>query len=269
VPLEKHEKRCQFWLPALTWAAGELLLTTGESRYNDFVTDNAKALTHWSNQAMRWWAYLCCDPALVDRRVQGELRRKLLEAADRKVVATDEAAYRMGNGRGTACGWGACQGANHGDLLLRAYALTGQQKYLDAACLNADWHLGANPLSKTLLTGMGVRHPRRPEISWLLYEDPDRDMSGATVKGIAIYGIGPPLRSYPGHPGDEALGIPRTGWPLWRSWRDVWDHHAEIYSEFTIRQTCGPAAILYATLYALEKEAGLVPDDCRPNPLVR
>ena len=172
--------------------------------------------------------------------------------------ATDEAAYRMGNGRGTACGWGACQGANHGDLLLRAYILTDDQKYLDAACLNADWHLGTNPLSKTLLTGMGYRFPRRPEISWFLYEEPERDMSGSTVKGIAIYGIGPPLRL---HTGDR--------WPLWRSWRDVWDRFAEIYSEFTVPQTCGPAAILYATLYGMEKEVRLIPDGSKPDPLGR
>ena len=143
------------------------------------------------------------------------------------------------------------------------------QERLDAACFNADWHLGANPLSKTLLTNMGYRHPRRPEISWFLYEEPERDMSGETVKGIAIYGIGPPLRSYPAHPGDPAKGIAKTGWPLWRSWRDVWNNFAEIYSEFTVPQTCGPAAMLYATLYAMEKEAGQIPKDSKPDPLAR
>lgn len=73
-------------------------------------------------------------------------------------------------------------------------------------------------------------------------------MSGKTVKGIAIYGIGPPLRL---HTGEH--------WPLWRSWRDVWDRFVEIYSEFTVPQTCGPAALLYATRYGMEKEAGLIP----------
>jgi hypothetical protein len=207
---------------------------------------------------MRWWAYLRCDKELVDETLRDELVERLLQDADKRVTATEEAAYRMGNGRGTACGWGACQGANHGDLLLRAYVLTKDQKYLDAACLNADWHLGANPLSKTLLTNMGYRHPRRPEISWFLYEEPDRDMSGNTVKGIAIYGIGPPLRL---HTGER--------WPLWRSWRDVWNRFAEIYSEFTVPQTCGPAAILYATLYGMEREADLIPEGSKPNPLER
>ena len=43
----------------------------------------------------------------------------------------------------------------------------------------------------------------------------------------------------------------------------------EIYSEFTVPQTCGPAAMLYATLYALEKEADLFPKDSKPDPLDR
>jgi len=102
------------------------------------------------------------------------------------------------------------------------------------------------------------RHPRRPEISWFLYEEPDRDMSGNTVKGITIYGIGPPLGLHTG-----------KRWPLWRSWRDVWNRFAEIYSEFTVPQTCGPAAILYATLYGMEKEAGLIPEGSKPDPLER
>jgi hypothetical protein len=105
---------------------------------------------------------------------------------------------------------------------------------------------------------MGYRHPRRPEISWFLYEEPDRDMSGNTVEGIAIYGIGPPLRL---HTGDR--------WPLWRSWRDVWNRFAEIYSEFTVPQTCGPAAILCATLYGMEKEAGFIPEGSKTDPLER
>ncbi|MCU0873510.1 MAG: glycoside hydrolase family 9 protein [Pirellulaceae bacterium] len=260
VPLLKHEKRRGQWLPALTWAASELLLATGEPKYNEFVESNRgpSGLKHWSDPEIRWWPYLMCDPSVADPPLQEELRRQFLELADTKAAATEEAAYRMGNGNGTACGWGACQGANHGDLLLRAYVLSKDQKYLDAACFNADWHLGANPLSKTLISGMGYRAPRRPEISWFLYEEPERDMSGRTVAGIAIYGIGPPLGL---HTGEK--------WPLWRSWRDVWDRFAEIYSEFTVPQTCGPAAMLYATLYGMEKQQGLVPEGSKPNPLAR
>jgi len=56
---------------------------------------------------------------------------------------------------------------------------------------------------------------------------------------------------------------------LWRSWCDVWNNLAEICSEFTVPQTCGPAAMLYATLYALEHQSGLIPADSKPDPLER
>lgn len=37
--------------------------------------------------------------------------------------------------------------------------------------------------------------------------------------------------------------------------------------ELTVPQTCGPAAILCATLYALERESGLIPANSKPRPL--
>ena len=45
------------------------------------------------------------------------------------------------------------------------------------------------------------------------------------------------------------------------------DCFADIYSEFTVPQTCGPAAMLYATIYVLEKEAGLIPEGSKPDPV--
>jgi hypothetical protein len=57
------------------------------------------------------------------------------------------------------------------------------------------------------------------------------------------------------------------GWPPVRVWRDVWDNMAEVNSEFTIAQTLTPAAVTYASLYALEKRAGRIPPGSKPNPL--
>lgn len=244
------------WLRQCSWAAGELLKTTGDRKYNEYLVANYKKLPYWYGNGYRLWPYLTCDKKLVDPEIRKYLLDELVAnssfGANKLVSRTQEAGYRMGNGKTTICGWGACQGANHGDILLRAYFLTKDRKYLDAACLNADWHLGANPLSKTLVTNMGYRHPNRPEISYFLYDGTENsDPQGKTVCGLSVYGIGPPLHSYPGR------------WPLWRSWRDVWDNFAEIYSEFTIAQTTGPVAMLYAVLYALEKEAGTVPDNVK------
>jgi endoglucanase len=257
VPLKFNEKQEQSRLPILCWAATELLLTTKHLKYNDFIRMHPKEMRHPRYSAPRIWAYLRVDKNLADAALQQQLRTQFLRQADNKIKLTHAGSYRMGNGTQPFVGWGAAQGINHAELLLRAYFLTQDQNYLDAACLNADWHLGSNPLSKTFITNMGYRFPNRPQISWFLYERPEVDLSGKTVKGYSIYGLGPSLKDWFGQ------------WPKWRSWRDVWGRRAEIYSEFTVHQTIGPAAMLYATLYALEQQAGLIPPNTKPDPLQR
>lgn len=58
------------------------------------------------------------------------------------------------------------------------------RKYLNAARLNADLQIGANPLAKTFLTGLGARFPEHPEINEFLDTHPHR--TGNTVKGITV-----------------------------------------------------------------------------------
>jgi hypothetical protein len=115
----------------------------------------------------------------------------------------------------------------------------------------------ANPRSESWISSLGRRYPRRPEISHFLYEQPAEDLGGKTVRGYSLYGLGPPLADWFGP------------WPKHRSRRDVWSDGAEIYSEFTVHQTLAPAAVTYATLYALEKRAGRIPQNSKPNPMER
>ncbi len=90
-----------------------------------------------------------------------------------------------------------------------------------------------------------------------MYEKPQEDLGGRTVRGLSTYGVGPPLKDWFGP------------WPAHRSRRDVWDDGAEIYSEFTVPQTLAPAAVTYAALYAVEKRAGTIPAGSKPDPLSR
>ncbi len=123
--------------------------------------------------------------------------------------------------------------------LLIAHYMTGDQRYLDAASLNADFQLGCNPLSKTFITGMGARPPLHPQIAAYLYTGPNK--TGTTVKGITIYGLASrDLDWYP-----QTL-------PPWRRWRDLGNGGAEISSEFTITETIGASSMLYGTLHALQ-----------------
>ncbi|MEM6820811.1 MAG: glycoside hydrolase family 9 protein [Verrucomicrobiota bacterium] len=260
-PLVYHKKQEDLWIPRLVWAAGELLKTTGEQRYNDYIVANHKKAIYWDDFALPLWPYLQADAA--DPELQKEFREQLLRnnafGADKFVRKTSEGGYRMSNGDGTHVGWGRAQGINNAEVLILAYALTKEKKYLDAVSFNADWHCGTNPISQTFMTSTGYRFPDRPEISYFLYKNRiDDDPLDNAVIGIGIYGFGPPMRTYPGLPKnvDE-----EKRWPLWRSWRDVWGNRAEIYSEFTINQTVGPAAMTYAFLYAEDLKAQAVSPD--------
>ena len=253
------EHKSFFRLPYLAWASAELSLTTGNNTYRDHLAANMNEMKHWSYPA-RKWPYMISDSPHVDETLRQEMidhfwDRDMKDISDNtKDISGNTLAggYRVGMGDNTRCGWGAAQGGGqYGRALMMAWFLTEDQQYIDLACFNGDFHLGANPLSRCSLTGMGTRHPNRPEISWWLYERPWDDLSGRTVEGIGIYGIGPPLSSYPYD------GVNKdTKWPRWYSWRDVWGEWAEIYSEFTISQTVGPQAAFYAMLYGYEKLNG-------------
>ncbi len=249
------------WPAAVLWAACELLATTGDSQYAEYIGANFRLAGQGLTAGQSVFSYL----RLPGEQTVPEIRRHFLAAllgrengADRALARTEEAAYRMGNGNGVAAGWGRANGLEHAVTLLLAHAITGDRRYLDAAALNADFHRGVNPLAKSFVTGLGTRSPRRPEISWFLYRNrTDTEIIGHPVPGFSIYGLGPRMSPYPG-PGQDGLAAPgwEEGWPLWRSWRDVWATRAEMYSEFTVHQTLGPAAFTYARLYALEADRG-------------
>jgi len=225
----------------LSWAACELFAATEEATYNqdikDLYNDKDRGVQYWWARPLRWWAYLTCNHPEVDEQICAWMRTQIIADADKVLEKMETVAYRHGAGPRTG-GWGSMLPALQAQSLLPAYSLTHDQEYLDAASLHADFQLGCNPLSKTFITGMGYRHPNRPEIAWYLYEDPD--LSGPTVKGLTMYTLGPPIKSW----------YPIT--PPWRSHRDLWGNGAEIWSEFTVHQTIGPTAMLFESLYALE-----------------
>lgn len=227
--------------PVLAWAAAELFAATGEAKYNEDYMRRVedRSVRYWWNQHLRSWAYLRTAGPGANQDVQATLRRALLAEADKQLQTMETVAYRHAAGARIGA-WGSMVPAQQADTLLRAWVVTGEQKYFDATSLHADFQLGCNPMSKTFITGTGYRHPNRPEISWFLYEG-QAEMTGRTVKGLTMYTLGPPLKFwYPPH-------------PAWRSHRDVWGNGAEIWSEFTIPQTIGPTAMMFEMLYAAEE----------------
>lgn len=167
--------------------------------------------------------------------------------ADKAAETTEAAPYRNASRVGASHGWGTFNGGAHAAFpSILAYLLTKDVKHLNTISLNADFQLGANPLSKGFITSLGARHPVQPQLNPLLYSGPEK--TGKTVPGITVYGLA-------GQPKDDF--VPNTKWypdktPPGRHFVDQ-GSGSESSSEFTITETIGTSAMLYAFLYALEE----------------
>jgi len=246
----KDDSRSGFTL----WAASALYRATGDERFNKLFVERYAHdgfRLHWSmgvcGPLMRW-PYIRCEQPGTDAAIRAKLRAEIVRSADDQLTKRiDAEAYRWGGDAKRDLGWGNGNGGgHHADVLLRAWWLTGEQKYLDGASLNADFQLGCNPLSKTFITGMGERPPLHPELAEFLYEQPGK--RGGTVKGITVYGLSS---------GAIADWYPKER-PVLRRWRDLGNGGAEVNSEFTVTETLGASAMLYAALYASEQNGAVV-----------
>ena len=236
----------------LAWAAAELFKTTSEESYHqDFLRlikeNEALKKAHWSAGFKTWiprWTYLTTAHPAKDAALDKEFRDALLKDAAAARQRTFENPYRNGWNR-KAAGWGNHNGGGHHSFTaMMAYLLTNDPTHLETVSLNADFQLGANPLSKTFISGIGSRPPNFPQIHPKLYTGPKK--TGRTVPGITIYGISCGKADF-----NDMTGWYPVATPGYRCWRDLGNGGAEISSEFTINETLGHSAMLYAFLHAM------------------
>jgi endoglucanase len=141
------------------WAACELYITTGEKGFCKFIDANltdALPLPSWGNvYALGIYSLLRKKPAEYFER----LLPSLLSQADAMTDAVRENAFGVVMGKDRADFiWGSSSvAANQGILLVNAFLLTKNEKYLRAAASNADYLLGRNATGYCFLTGFGYR----------------------------------------------------------------------------------------------------------------
>lgn len=145
------------------WAAAELFITTGDSRFEPYLEDYIPALPYtlfeWKDPSSLGMIHY-----LMQRGDQGsdslkqDIKDKVLERADRLRQKVDQSGYRLANDKFI---WASNKlAAEEGITLFYAYKLTGNSDYLKAAVDQLDYLLGRNHFNLSFITGVGTNSVR-------------------------------------------------------------------------------------------------------------
>jgi endoglucanase len=164
------------------WAAVELMVSTnpksdpsgaigsGNNPYEEVVRahiDDPMSLPSWAN------VYMMGDYTLLRHRKMlpgswqpavRSIQQRLLQMADRYLEKIpSNAFYTVMGGATRDFGWGSnSAAANQGMLLVNAWLLKKDRKYIEAALGNLDYLLGRNATGYCFITGLGSHSPLHP-----------------------------------------------------------------------------------------------------------
>lgn len=159
------------------WAAAELYITTKEKPYHHIVAEkinDSMVLPSWSNVSMLGYYSLLRNATVLPNEMTADVQHtkaRLLQFADDYLLHVKENAFQTVMGQSKKdFNWGSnSNAANQGVVLINAYLLTKDRKYMDAALTNLDYILGRNATGYCFITGIGTRstmHPHhRPSVA--------------------------------------------------------------------------------------------------------
>lgn len=240
-------------------AATTLYAMTGKEKYLDPVRENLSLIREtFRKDFWKWsplsWMVTVLYPIPESATLTSEYRQIILKDAD-KMLADQENAYPYRTlwhahdaGWVHAMAWGNYHPLRRAMVLIAAHKLSGNEKYLTGAYLANDFHNGANPLGRTMTSGLGKIYP-------VIFLDlvSYADNIGEFVPGITPYG--------------NTFGLDRNAvkmvygknadtLPIFRRYVNL-EFLSVPASEYTVWETIAPAAV--TTGYLLEK-AQLPPD---------
>ena len=248
--------------PYLLHAKIRLYLLTKDKGYLDEVWKLAKTsqkpyLWRFTRMDFSPWIYYSLLeaydvlPGLVGR----DWRRWFIKDANNLIAHLDSSPYSVTWPRKQDywLGWGNSVMTNFNRTLFIAHKLTGEKKYRDAAILNIDFMLGANPMGMSWTTGLGYVYPVD-----IQHEPSEIDGIYDPVPGITIYGItgGPVYHRFregvwqsPIPNGTEDFVSHKTHRkpPLWRRWM-AHPHLNVGKNEFTLQETMSSTIFTSALL---------------------
>jgi endoglucanase len=193
------------------WAASELYISTGNENYYKaypMFPDSLMPLPSWNN--VRLLGYYSI--ARFEKKLTGsakkdfpELKGRIVKAADKMTEGVSESAYMAVMGRSAAdFVWGSNSVAtNQGILLIQAYKLSKEKKYLNYALSNLDYVMGRNATGYSFVTGFGDKPPMFPH-----HRLSEADGIADPVPGLIVGGPNPGqqdgCKTYPSSIPDES-----------------------------------------------------------------
>lgn len=152
------------------WAAAELFATTKDKTCFDTVLSKMKSpatLPSWANVALLgYYTLIRCNeslPAYANAAIK-QMQDSVLQIADNYLAKFPASAFATVMGQSARdFVWGSnAVAANQGILLINAYFVSRNKKYLHAALSNLDYIFGRNATGYCFVTGIGSKSPMHP-----------------------------------------------------------------------------------------------------------
>ena len=171
------------------WAAAELYATTSGQAYAEAVKKyfpERFSIPSWNNVDMLgvYTLFRTGNAKIMPQTAKS----RLLDMADAFVKSMDDNAFAVVMGQSPKDFiWGSnSEAANQGVLLINAYKLTKNKKYLYAALSNANYLLGQNATGYSFVTGIGSKQVMYPH-----HRPSEADGIDAPVPGLLSGGPNP------------------------------------------------------------------------------
>lgn len=193
------------------WAAAELYINTGkESYYTAYpmFPDTLMPLPSWNNVRLLGYYTLARFEKKLTNSAKKDfyaLKERILRTADKMTEGVTDRAYMTIIGKSARDFiWGSNSVAtNEGILLIQAYKLSKDRKYLDYALTNLDYILGRNATGYSFVTGYGHKTPMFPH-----HRLSEADGIADPVPGLIVGGPNPGqqdgCKTYPSNIPDES-----------------------------------------------------------------
>jgi len=152
------------------WAASELYISTGKDSYYNAYTmlpDTLMPLPSWDNVRLLGYYTLTRFETKLTNSAKKDfpaLKERIIKTAAKLAQGVKDRAYMtvIGKSAGDFI-WGSNSvAANQGILLIQAYKLSKDRKFLDYALTNLDYILGRNATGYSFVTGYGHKTPMFP-----------------------------------------------------------------------------------------------------------